>query len=185
MSTTKAAATPAKTAVTVKGRFSYVHVFEPTAMEGSDKKKYSVSLIISKSDTATIAIIKAAIEQAKADGLTSKFGGKIPVSGFKIPLRDGDAERPDSPEYKNSYFLNASSNNKPGIVDIAKEPILDTTEFYSGCHGRANVNFYPFNTNGSKGIACGLNHVQKLDEGEALGGRVSIDDAFDDADLSA
>lgn len=175
---TKAASNaPVTKVVTSKVRFSYVHVWEPTAMEGSDKKKYSVSLIIPKSDTALVEKLKKAIENAKALGKDSKWGGKIPAT-LKQPLRDGDAERPDDPTYADSWFINASSATKPGIVDANTQPILDETEVYSGCYGRASINFYAFNSNGSKGVACGLNHIQKLEDGEALGGRGRAEDDF-------
>lgn len=108
--------------VTGKVRFSYANVYEPKSINGSDPK-YSVSLIIPKSDKKTLADIKAAIEQAKKDGV-SKFGGKVPAS-LKLPLRDGDVDRPEDEAYKDSYFINANSKDKPGIVDKGVKPILD------------------------------------------------------------
>lgn len=167
--------------ITSKVRMSYCHVWEPSKMEGATDAKYSVSLVIPKSDTELVARINAAIDAAKEDGKTGKFGGKIPVN-LKTPLRDGDKERPDDENYKNSYFMSASSKTKPGVVDADRQPIIDETEFYSGCYGRASLNFYAYNVNGSKGIACGLNHLQKLEDGEALGGRGRAEDDFDDND---
>lgn len=165
--------------ITNKVRFSYVHVFEPAAVGESEDKKYSVSLIIPKTDKETLKLIKQAIENAKEAGKVSKFNGKIPAV-LKTPLRDGDEERPDDEAYKNAYFINASAHTKPGVVDRQMNPITDEDEFYSGCYGRASVTFFPFNASGNKGIAAGLNHVQKTAEGEALGGRVSVDVDFDD-----
>lgn len=164
--------------ITSKVRFSYVHVWEPSSMEGAEKK-YSVSIIIPKTDKELVAKIQAAIKEATEQGKEGKFGGKIPVN-LKTPLRDGDKERPDDPSYANSFFMSASSKSKPGVVDASREPILDESEFYSGCYGRASLNFYPYNASGSKGIACGLNHVQKLEDGEALGGRGNAADDFSD-----
>lgn len=161
-------------------RFSYLHVFEPSSMEPEGKKKFSASLIISKKEIALVAKIKAAIFAAKEAGKV-KWGGKLPAS-LKEPLRDGDAERPDDEAYKDSYFINASSTQKPGIVDANKIPLQNDEEFYSGCYGRFHVNFYAFNTAGNKGVACGLNHLQKLRDGDRLAGRISIDAAFDDMD---
>jgi hypothetical protein len=159
-------------------RFSYVHVWEPEAIgEGSDKK-YSVSLIIPKSDKETLKEIEAAIDAAKKAGKDSKFAGKIPAN-LKTPLRDGDEDRPDDEAYANCYFVNATSRTKPGVVDKNVKPILDQDEFYSGCYGRASITFFAFNTNGNKGIACGLNHVQKLKDGEAMGGRSSAESDFE------
>lgn len=148
-------------------RFSYAHVFEPKAMNEGDKPKYSVSLIIPKSDKETLAKIKAGIEAAKKEGVASKFNGKLP-GGLRIPLRDGDVDRPDDEAYKNSYFINANSVNAPGIVDANRDDILDKKEFYSGCYGRASISFYAYNSNGNKGIAAGLNNLQKLKDGDPL-----------------
>lgn len=159
-------------------RFSYLHVFEPSSMEPEGKKKYSAALIISKKETALLAKIKSAIAAAKEAG-KAKWGGKIPAN-LKEPLRDGDVERGDDEAYKGCFFINASSTQKPGIVDSNKVPISSNEEFYSGCYGRFHVNFYAFNTAGNKGVACGLNHLQKLRDGDRLAGRISIDAAFDD-----
>jgi len=163
--------------ITDKVRFSYANVFEPKAMHEGAEPKYSVSLIIPKSNTGLVRKIKAAIDEALEEGKNSKFGGKIPTN-FKNPLRDGDAERPDDPSYADSYFVNANSNRQPGLVDKALNPILDRDEFYSGCYGRASVNFYPFSVSGNKGVACGLNNLQKLADGERLSGGASAEDDF-------
>jgi|SRR5690554_353105 len=160
-------------------RFSYAHVWEPQAINDGDDKKYSVSLIIPKSDKKTIKAIMDAIEEAKEEGRLSKFKGKVPAK-LKTPLRDGDEERPDDEAYANSYFVNATSFNKPGIVDRDINPILDRDEFYSGCYGRASITFYPFNANGNIGVACGLNHIQKLKDGEPLSGRSTPEKDFGD-----
>lgn len=162
--------------ITGKVRFSFPHVFEPSAMEGQ-KAKYSVSLIIPKSDTKTLDEIKAAIDEALEFGKTSKFGGKLPAV-WKNPLRDGDAERPDDEAYKDSFFVNANSDNQPGVVDAQVKPIISRDEFYAGCYGRAGITFYSFNSNGNKGVACGLQNVQKLSEGERLSGGSSAAEDF-------
>jgi hypothetical protein len=162
--------------VTREVRFSFPHVFEPSAMEGQ-KPKYSVSLIIPKSDTATLSEIQAAINNALEVGKASKFGGKIPPV-WKNPLRDGDAERPDDPAYKDSFFVNANSDNAPGVVDAQVKPIMDRQQFYAGCYGRAGITFYAFNSNGNKGIACGLQNVQKLRDGERLSGGSTAEEDF-------
>lgn len=165
--------------ITGRVRFSYANVWEPKSINGGDEK-YSVSLIIPKADKKTIADIKAAIEVAKKEG-AAKFGGKIPAS-LKLPLRDGDVDRADDEAYKDSYFVNANSKDKPGIVDKQVKPILDPGEFYSGCYGRASITFYAFNQNGNKGIACGLQNLQKLADGEPLSGRSRAEDDFTTVD---
>lgn len=164
--------------ITGKVRFSYANVFEPTAMQDGQTPKYNVSIIISKSDTKTVEAIKKAIEAAKEAGKNkiADKNGKIPVN-LKTPLRDGDEERPDDPAYENSYFINANSERKPGIVDRDLNPIMSRDDFYSGCYGRASINFYAFNVN-SKGIACGLNNLQKLEDGERLAGGSSAEEDF-------
>lgn len=157
--------------VTGEVRLSYANVWEPRSINGSDPK-YSVSILIPKTDTATIKQVEDAVEHAIQDGV-GKFGGKIPPRGsLKLPLRDGDTER-DSEEYAGHYFINANSKMQPQIVDQNVQPITDESQVYSGCYGRVSVNFYAFNTNGNRGVAAGLGNIQKLRDGEALGGGVS------------
>ena len=164
--------------VTGKVRFSYVHVFEPVAMDADSKPKYSVCILIPKSDKETLKKIKNAVDAAKQVGKSSKWSGTIPAD-LKTPLRDGDVDRPDQEEYKGMYFLNASTEQKPGIVDAQLNPILDPTEVYSGCYGRASLNFYPYNKKGNKGVGAGLNNLQKLEDGDYLGGRTRPEDDFE------
>lgn len=164
--------------ITGKVRLSYAHLFKPQAIDEGQDPKYSVCLLIPKSDKVTLKKIKAAVEAAKQAGLNT-LGGKIPAN-LKTPLRDGDEERPDQEEYQGMYFMNASSKTKPGVIDRNKDEIMDSSEVYSGCYGRASVNFYAYNKAGSKGIACGLNNIQKLADGDYLGGRSRAEDDFDD-----
>lgn len=164
--------------VTGKVRFSYANVFEPKAVNDDETPKYSVCVIISKDDKKTLDAIRKAIDAAKQAGkakLADK-NGRIP-SNIKTPLRDGDDERGDDPAFENSYFLNCSSNRRPSIVDKDLAPIMDREEFYSGCYGRVSLNFYAFNVQ-SKGIAAGLNNIQKLSDGERLAGGSSADEDF-------
>ena len=167
--------------VTGKVRFSYVHVFEPWAGQEGQQPKYSVCILIPKDDKKTLDKIAAAMDEAVQEGIASKWGGKKPKN-LHIPLRDGDEERADeAPEYEGMMFFNANSNNAPGVVDKDLNVILDTEEFYSGCWGRASVNFFPYDSNGNRGIGVGLNNLQKLKDGERLGGsRASAEDDFDD-----
>lgn len=161
-------------------RWSYANVWEAKSINGGTPK-FSVSLIIPKSDTKTIAKIEAAIEAAYHEGEAKlKGNGKTvpPLAAIKTPLRDGDTERPDDPAYADAYFINANSATAPGIVDADRQEILSRSEVYSGVYGRASVNFYAFNSNGNKGIACGLNNLQKIRDGEPLGGKSSAEDDF-------
>lgn len=165
-------------------RWSYANVWEAKSINGGTPK-FSVSLIIPKSDTKTVEKIKAAIQAAYQEGEGKlKGNGKTvpPLESIKTPLRDGDSDRPDDPAYENSYFINANSTVAPGIVDIDRQPILERSEVYSGVYGRASINFYAFNSNGNRGIACGLNNLQKVRDGEPLGGRTRAEDDFADLD---
>ena len=165
--------------VIVPCRFSYLHCWEPDSVNGGDPK-YSVSAIIPESDTKTVNAIKAAIEQAKKDSV-SKWGGKVPAN-LKLPLRDGDIDRPDDEAYAGCYFFNANSRQAPQVVDSKVQPILDQSEVYSGCYGKISVTFYGYNSNGNRGIAAGLGNIQKLKDGESLGGRTSAADDFQTED---
>ena len=165
-------------------RWSYCNVWEPKAINGGTPK-FSVSLLIPKKDTVTVNKIKAAIEAAYREGEAKlKGNGKTvpPLTAIKTPLRDGDAERPDDPAYAGHYFLNANSATAPGIVDADCQPILTRSEVYSGVYGRASISFYAFNSSGNRGIACGLNNLQKIRDGEPLGSRASAESDFSDFD---
>jgi len=161
--------------ITGKVRLSYEHLFEASAMAGNDPK-FSVCVLISKDDTETISCVREAIGEAEQNGL-AKLGGKI-AKNIKIPLRDGDIDHEGDEAYENCYFLNASSKNRPGVVDANVQPIMDAEEVYSGCYARVSINFYAFAMNANKGIAAGLNNVQKLEEGEKLSGGASASADF-------
>ena len=175
---------PMKVITGKETRWSYCNVWEAKAINGGTPK-FSVSLLIPKSDTVTVNKIKAAIEAAYREGEAKlKGNGKTvpPLTAIKTPLRDGDAERPDDPAYAGHYFLNANSATAPGIVDADCQPILTRSEVYSGVYGRASISFYAFNSSGNRGIACGLNNLQKIRDGEPLGGRASAESDFSDFD---
>ena len=180
------ASNPMKVITGPDTRWSYANVWEAKSINGG-APKFSVSLIIPKSDTRTITKIKTAIEAAYREGEAKlKGNGRTvpPLSVLKTPLRDGDTERPDDEAYADAYFVNANSGTAPGIVDADRNEILNRSEVYSGVYGRASISFYAFNSNGNKGIACGLNNLQKVRDGEPLGGKVSAESDFatDDED---
>ena len=175
---------PTKVITGPRTRWSYANVWQAKSINGG-APKFSVSLIIPKSDTKTVNAIRAAIQAAYEEGQSKLKGNSRSVpalSAIKTPLRDGDTERPDDPAYADSYFINANSATAPGIVDADRNPILDHSEVYSGVYGRASINLYAFNTNGNRGIACGLNNLQKIADGEPLGGRTRAEDDFADAE---
>ena len=158
-------------------RLSYANVWEPKSINGG-AEKYSVSLIIQKADTKTLGAIQKAIDAAIDEG-RGKFGGKVPSKAtLKLPLRDGDVDRPDDEAYTNCYFVNANSSSAPEIVDKSLNSVLNRSEVYSGVYARVSINFYAFNSNGNRGIACGLGNIQKVRDGEPLGGKTSAADDF-------
>lgn len=169
--------------VTGKVRFSYVNIFRSRAFQQGGDEKYSICLLINKKDSKTLAKIQRGIDEAIQKGISDKWGGKKPKNLWN-PLRDGDEERADeAPEYKGCFFLNAKSASKPGIVDENLNEILDPDEVYSGCYGRAGLNFFPFDSNGNRGVGVGLNTIQKLADGDRLGGaRATAEDDFSDDD---
>ena len=169
--------------VTGKVRLSYAYLFEARAsQQGGDDAKYSVTLLIPKSDTVTIGKIKQAMQEAR-DNFCNRNGANAIPAKFNHTMHDGDGTRdsgePYGEECKGHYVITVSSKQKPVIVDRAGNPILDSSEVYSGCYARASINFYGYNTNGKKGVSAGLLAVQKLADGEPFGTVGSADDFND------
>ncbi len=174
---------PTKVITGKKCIFSYLTVNEPKEPLGGGAPRYSASILFPKTDTETYGKVQAAIEAAYKEGQTKLRGkdGKVPpLEDLKLPLHDGDKK--GDPVYAGHWYFNANSRTKPGCVDADRNPILDSSELYSGIIGRASVNLYAFNSNGSKGIAVGLNNIQKLADGKPLGGHSRAEDDFDDGD---
>lgn len=168
--------------ITGTTRLSYANIWQAKSINGGTPK-FSTSVLIPKSDIATVSEIKAAILAAYEEGQGKlKGNGKSvpPLTALKTPLRDGDLERPDDEAYKGCWFVNANSNTAPGVVDAHCHPIYDTSEIYSGVYARVSLSFYAFSSNGNKGIACGLQNIQKIKDGESLGGKVKAEDDFND-----
>ncbi len=168
---------------TGKVRLSYANIWQARAINEGDEPKYSVSLIIPKSDKATLTKIQNAIKTAKIEGkekLVNKQG--IIPENTRTPLRDGDTDetKAGDPAYAGCYFLNCNSKQRPKIVDRNVEPILDEEMVYSGCYARVSLNFYAYNFNGNKGVAAGLGNIQFLADGEPLGGSSRPEDDFAD-----
>ena len=177
----KNAVNPAKV-ITGVCRLSYANIWQAKSINGG-APKYSASVLIPKGDTKTVAKVKAAIQAAYEEGEGKlKGNGKTAPSlaSLKTPLRDGDTERPDDEAYAGHWFINANSNTAPGVVDANREPIYDTSEIYSGVYARVSLSFYAFNSNGNRGIACALQNIQKVRDGEPLGGKSKAEDDFND-----
>jgi len=168
--------------MTGKIRLSYFHGFEPHSTEEGKEKKYSTAILIPKTDTKTVDAIRKAVEEAKEEGKTKCWNGKIPPAAkLKLPLRDGDEEKPDDPNYAGMWFMNCSSKDKPGMIDQGRKQITDPKELKSGDYARITMNLYPFNTSGNMGVGAGLNNIQKWATGPALGGGgVSAEEDFDE-----
>lgn len=169
--------------ITGKVRFSYVNVFEPREDQNGGDPKYSITLLIPKSDTATVEKIKAAMAEARENFVKKNGANSLPVKPNHT-MHDGDGVRdsgdPYGPECKGCYVITVSNKQKPVIVDSFRNEITDPGELYSGCYGRAAINFYAYSRNGKKGISAGLLSVQKLHDGDALGGARGSADDFDD-----
>lgn len=172
--------TTSPTKVVVPCRISFANIWEPKSINGSEEK-YSVSCLIPKSDKATLAKIQKAIEVAKEDAKSKKWGGKIPPN-LKLPLRDGDIERPDDDNYAGHMYFNATSKEAPQIVDRKVQPILDPMECGSGDYCNVSVNFYGFNANGNRGVAAGLGNIQLIKHGERLAGKASAASDFEEVE---
>lgn len=166
--------------VTGKCRLSYVHLFEPYSSDEDEPGKYSVTLLVPKSDKDTMRKLRAAEKAAAEAGAASKFNGKVPANLASV-IHDGDeeADLEKNPEYEGMWYMSVSSKSKPGIVDQDVNPILDSTEVYSGCWARASINAFAYNSKGKKGVSFGLNHIQKMADGDFLGGRSRAEDDFD------
>jgi len=169
--------------VTGKVRFSYCNLFEAKEPQGGGDPKYSCTLLIPKSDTTTLEKIKAAIAEARENFCKKNGASALPVKPNHT-MHDGDGVRdsgdPYGPECKGCYVITVSSKQKPVIVDSFRNPVTDPGEVYSGCYGRASINFYGYSRNGKKGISAGLLSIQKLHDGDALGGAMGSADDFDD-----
>ena len=162
-------------------RLSYTHVFTKYAPDGdTDNGKYMTNVLIPKSEKQTVKALQQAIEAAKKAGIVSKWGGKEPKN-LEMPLRDGDTDKDDE-VYEDCFFINAKSSTRPGICDKNKAPIVDEEEIYSGVYAYVSVSFYPYDKNGNRGIACGLNNIMKFKDGERLGSRTSAENDFADID---
>jgi hypothetical protein len=168
--------------ITGKVRFSFCHIFEPDTPQGGGDPKYSVTLLIPKSDAVTIGKIKAAMRAARENFVARNGAASLPTNPVHT-LHDGDGQRPGGddfgPECKGCYVITVSSKQKPVIVDSFRNEITNPAEVYSGCYGRASINFYGYNRAGKKGISAGLLSIQKLHDGEPFGTVGSADDFND------
>lgn len=170
------------TAVTTgQVRLSYAHLFTPYANQPGQEPKFSTTILLPKSDIATKQKIDAAINAAIQAGVSSRWNGTRPPQ-VKNPIWDGDGVRqngePFGPECKGHWVFTASSKQQQAVVDMSVAPIMSQSEVYSGMYAHVNVNFFPYFNSGNKGIGCGLGPIQKIADGEPLGGQISAEAAF-------
>lgn len=169
------------TIVTGEVRFSFVNVFEPKAGQNGGEPKYSITILLPKSDIATKQMIDREIQNELQNGISTKFGGTMPAMPA-IPIHDGDGMRPNGEpfgeECRGCWVFTASTKQKPEVVDENRQPVLTQTQVYSGCYGRVSLRFFAYNQAGKKGVGCGLGNVQKLRDGDPLGGRTTAADDF-------
>lgn len=174
--------------VTGKVRLSYCYLYEPREALGGGEPKFEVTGLIPKSDTATVRKIVEAEKEAEEKYRLKNGNASLPAKP-RLPLRDGDGLRdngePYGPECKGCYVLKARSKTKPVIVDSFGNPITNPGEVYSGCYGRLSLNFFGYNTAGSKGIGAAVLAVQKLHDGDPLGGAYGSADDFNDGYVDA
>lgn len=160
-------------------RLSYTHLFAKYSMTGgagAADGKYMTNVLIPAGEKETVKALQDAIEAAKRKGITAKWQGKEPRE-LALPLHDGDDKDGDE-VYAGHYYINAKCATRPGVVDMNLAPIMDEDEIYSGVWAYVSVTFYPYSTNGKRGVAAGLNNVMKYKDGERLGGRANAENDF-------
>lgn len=164
-------------------RLSYTHLFAKYSPDGDAANgKFMTNVLLPKGEKETVKAIQSAIEAAKKSGIAGLWGGKEPKK-LDTPLRDGDVDKEDDPVYEGKFYLNTKSKNRPGLVDKAKQPIVDEEELYSGVWAVVSVTFFAYDVSGNRGVAVGLNNVMKFKDDEQLGGRVSAESDFADIDM--
>jgi hypothetical protein len=171
-----------------EARFSFLNVFKAKPVKNGPPK-FSVCVMIPKSNAKMVAAINECVEAAKKKGLEDGVIKKKDLARLKLPLRDADPEvevGAKGKEFAGHFFFNANANedSPPGAMMVqgaAKVP-ADSSELYSGCYGWVNVNFYAYD-NVSVGVGVGLNHILRTKVGDRLDGRISVEDAFGDLDI--
>ena len=180
-------------AVTIRDvRFSYVNVFQakPPFNNPTGEAKFSVTILVPKSNTQAKAVIDQAIAVAIEAGVSTKWNNVRPPQPA-ICIHDGDGVRPSDgqpfgEECKGCWVFTASAkaDHPPFVVDAQVQPIIDPTKVYSGMWGNVSVSFFPYNSAGKKGVGCGLNGLQVTRDGEPLSARVTAQDAFQPVDAA-
>lgn len=170
-------------------RFFYSYLLEMRKDENGEPDKYSVQIVFPKENKEAVKLIEAACETAVQKGIAKKFNGKRPPAAkLHMPLRDGDEEYPDKPEYAGMWFFNASNKVRPLVTmagaDDPKESVRveSEEEFYSGCYGDAVVEFFAYNVSGNAGVSASIVGVKKRRDGDRLSGSSASVSDFEDDD---
>lgn len=164
---------------TGKVRLSFVHLLEPFAMDEGDPKKYSCTILIPKSDKATLRLIKAAREAAIEVG-KQRYGASWAKSSLWNTMKDGDeTDLEKYPENEGHYVMSVSNNTRPGVVNTQLDPITDEGDIYSGCYAQVSIDAFPYDAKGNRGISFGLRNVMKAADGQAFGGVSRAEDDFE------
>lgn len=165
-------------------RVSYPNIFKPKYNKLNNKNEFSVEAVFPKDADLT------ALKEAAKAALVEKFGAdqtkwpkdKDGKSRLKSPFKDQGDKVKDGvlPEHytKGAIFLTLKSTQRPGLVDATKQDIIDESEFYAGCYARAYVTVYAYDQAGNVGVNFGLQHLQKMKDGDPLGSRIKVEDAF-------
>lgn len=168
--------------LTGEARLSYVNVVTPRAAQQGGEPKYSVTLLIPKSDVATKADIDASIQAAAQEAVSKVWGGVRPPQ-IRVPIYDGDGVRPSGvpfgEECRGHWVITASTKLKPQVVGMDNINVeLAPSDIYSGMYGRATIRFFGYSNSGNKGVGCGLGNIMKTRDGEPLAGTASAASDF-------
>ena len=170
--------------LTSEVRLSYIHIDEPYAQDANTEPKYQAAILLPKSEQACYADIMAAIQAAYQQGVQNKWKGAQPqLNDRTTPIHDGDATRasgePYGEECRGCWVLSAKSKNKPEVVHISNiHSLLPMGSVKSGDYARVMLNFYAYDSNGNRGVACSLGNIMITREGEPLGNRSSASSDF-------
>jgi len=177
---------PAEKLITPNFRAAYISVFRATSMKQADGSegapKFSIRACFPP--TADLSALKKEAELAARE----KFGDKIPKT-LRSPFRlNEELDNPVVGIGDNWVIVSFSANadRRPGIVDAKLQDIIDDADVYSGSWYRAQVNAYGYDKAGNKGVAFGLQNVQKIKDDDPIGnGRIPASKAFEPVEGAA
>jgi len=158
-------------------RLSYANLFEAKENKSGDLR-YSTALLIPK-DHPQIDDLIANVNKVGEEKFGKKWETMVKKNGLPVKDADEDGSADDKPEYEGQFYINTSSKRRPQVVDRQVQPILDDSEIFSGCYANVSIAIFAFDVPENKGVSFGLNNVQKVKEGERLGGAPNADEEFE------